>query len=308
MGKSNKIKKSKTIYVKSDEDKLNLWTQFYHLTLRSSWLIFMVGNALLYMLINLIFALIYWSISDYGVPPPLEYSPFFSSLLLSVQTLTTVGYGTYGPTTLEGHWVMMIESWVGFIFIAILTGSFFARFSIPKAHLLFSDFLLINTYNEQRFLLLRVANLRGNDLINAKASLEVLDFGDVHPALNISRLHTLKLERNQIPNLFLSWTLFHEITPDSPLHQLDAHSDLERYRFYLTIHGYDGSYRAEVCSQKVYLPDMIRFNYQFQNMMERIGQGTRIRYENMNKLIALDQEDVKETDEDKTKKKGSNSF
>ena len=114
MGKRNKIKKSKTIYVKSDEDKLNLWTQFYHLTLRSSWLIFMVGNALLYMLINLIFALIYWSISDYGVHPPLEYSPFFSSLLLSVQTLTTVGYGTYGPTTLEGHWVMMIESWVGF--------------------------------------------------------------------------------------------------------------------------------------------------------------------------------------------------
>ena len=290
MGKQIKVKKSKTFVVNANDEKLNIWTQFYHLILDQSWLAFMLGNALLYVVINVLFALIYWSIEDYGLQKPLEYSPFFSSLLLSVQTLTTVGYGTYGPTTLGGHWVMMIESWVGFIFIAILTGSFFARFSVPKAHLLFSNCLLINTYKGQRFLLIRVANLRGNDLINASANLDMLDFGNVHPTLNISRIQTLKLERNQLPNLFLSWTLFHEITPESPLYKIDANSDLDRYRFYLTIKGYDGSYHSEVCSQRVYLPDMILFDHDFQDMVERDGEGIRIRYENMNQLVPLEPE------------------
>ena len=62
-----------------------------------------------------------------GAETPLELFWF------SVQTLSTVGYGTMHPATNWAHILVLVESFVGLVETAIVTAVLFSKFSRPKS-------------------------------------------------------------------------------------------------------------------------------------------------------------------------------
>ena len=59
---------------------------------------------------------------------------YIDDLHLSIETLSTAGYGDLHPQTVYGHLIATVEL---FFLISLMTGLIFARFSRPNARLLF---------------------------------------------------------------------------------------------------------------------------------------------------------------------------
>jgi len=47
-----------------------------------------------------------------------------NALYFSVVTITTLGYGDYSPITSTGQWLVMVETLLGFVLVALVIGSF----------------------------------------------------------------------------------------------------------------------------------------------------------------------------------------
>ena len=63
---------------------------------------------------------------------------FKDTFFFSIQTLSTVGYGSMYPESLLSQLLVTAEILVGLLLMAILTGLLFARFSRPTARVIFS--------------------------------------------------------------------------------------------------------------------------------------------------------------------------
>lgn len=99
---------------------------------------------------------------------------FTDAFLLSVQTLTTIGYGSMSPPTLYAHLVVTIEAFVSILGIAVMTGLAFARFAQPTARVIFSHVAVINSYNNIPTLIFRTANPRRNLILEATIRLYLM--------------------------------------------------------------------------------------------------------------------------------------
>ena len=108
----------------------------YHLAVALTWPQFLASLLVIYLLVNLVFATLFW-LSPGSVANARPYS-FPDVFFFSIETLATVGYGQMYPATLYGHLVVAIEIMCGLTFTAILTGLTFVRFSRPRARLVFA--------------------------------------------------------------------------------------------------------------------------------------------------------------------------
>jgi Ion channel len=107
----------------------------YHLAVALSWPQFLTALLALYLLVNVVFAALFWLVPGSGasVRPDKPLDNF----LFSIETLSTVGYGQMYSTTLYGRLIASAEIACGVAFTAILTGLTFVRFSRPRAKMVF---------------------------------------------------------------------------------------------------------------------------------------------------------------------------
>ena len=96
------------------------WRDVYHRLLTFSWPQFFLVMSLWYVGINVAFGLLYW-LDAAGVA---EARPdrFEDHFFFSVQTMATIGYGVMHPQTLYANLIMTLETLIGMIFFAVLTG------------------------------------------------------------------------------------------------------------------------------------------------------------------------------------------
>jgi len=99
----------------------------------------------------------------------------------------------------------------------------FARISRPTANVLFSSHAVVAPYQGITALEFRVANARSNELIEVTAKVVVSRFEQVD-GVHTRRYYPLKLERDGVVFLPLTWTVVHPIDEDSVLHGLTAES------------------------------------------------------------------------------------
>src|SRR5436305_13643852 len=132
------------------------WRDCYHWVLSltcSRFALFLLGG---YLSLYVIFATLY-TIGD-GIAEMTPHS-FPEAFFFSIETLATVGYGHYYPATVYGHIVVTAEIMVGTVWLAVMTGLIFVRFSRPTARILFSNCVTIGKHNGEPTLSLRLANL-----------------------------------------------------------------------------------------------------------------------------------------------------
>ena len=142
---------------------------------------------------------------------------FQQAFFFSSQTLTIVGYGHISPVGLGANIIASIESFMGILSFAIVTGLLYGRFTRPRAYIKFSENVLVAPYKDIRGLMIRLATYKNNHITDVEAVATMAMHAKDDNGNPITRFFRLDLEINKIASLALSWTIVHPINEDSPL-------------------------------------------------------------------------------------------
>jgi len=171
-----------------------------------------------------------------------------------------------------GNSVVVVESFVSLLFIAVLTGLVFAKFARPRARVLFSRNALVETRDGKPTLTFRLANERGNDVVEAELHVTVLKTHLSEEGKRLRRFYDLTLVRERTPLFILTWQVFHVIDEDSPLYGLTAQDCLDDdVRLSATLTGHDGTFSQTVHARHMYWPEEILFDHRFVDVLEERG-------------------------------------
>lgn len=185
----------------------------YHYLVSTSWPVLVGWFSLTYVALNLLFALAFWAGGGVEGAHSLADDFFFS-----VQTFATVGYGVMHPTSLLANLLVTLESMLGLLYVATCTGLVFAKFSRPRARVIFSRVAVIGPRNGVPTLMFRVANERATHIVEAQLNAVLVRTEYTQEGERIRRIIDLPLVRRTSPMFIVSWTAMHPITPDSPLY------------------------------------------------------------------------------------------
>jgi len=177
-----------------------------------------------FILINLIFATIYYVMGVehlYGLNTSSEFQKFGEAFFFSTQTFTTVGYGRISPSGMTTSGIAAFEALLGLLSFSIATGLFYGRFSKPKAYLKFSYNAIIAPYKDITALMLRIAPFKNATLTEAETKL-TLGMPVEENGRMVNKFFPLELEYEKVNALNLSWTIVHPITENSPIYHFSA--------------------------------------------------------------------------------------
>jgi inward rectifier potassium channel len=248
------------------------WRDTYHLILTLSWPQFAGLIFAIYILINLVFATLYWVVGhSIAEMPPGSFSDAF---FFSVETLATVGYGHMYPDTLYGHLVATLEIIIGMFGMAVVTGLIFVRFSRPTARLLFSKFVVVGPFDGIPTLMLRVANLRHHAMVEAEFRVMLIRSEATKEDPDVRRFYPLKLDFDRLIAFPAALTVRHRIDENSPLYGLTA-EDLKKSdtRLLASIVCIDTVIPAPIQSQVDYTHDEILWNRRFVEIYTEEGDN-----------------------------------
>ncbi len=244
------------------------WRDFhpYLQLINMGWVQFFGTVFLGYLVVNTLFALAFFWLGPgtlQGGDAPTEPERFLNAFFFSAHTLSTVGYGSISPKSLGSNVIASIESLVGVLGFAVATGLLFGRVSRPSAKIGFSEKMLVTPYQDIQSLQFRVVNRRRNDLmeIQARVLLMTVEEKDGQPT---RQYRLLKLEREQVLFLPLTWTVVHPIDSESPMFGLTA-EDLERLQaeVMVLLKAYDDTFSQTVLARYSYRHDEIGWNQHF---------------------------------------------
>jgi inward rectifier potassium channel len=242
----------------------------YHFLLVASWARVIGLVAAVYLGLNLVFACLYTAGGDCVA----SATSFGDRFFFSVQTFSTIGYGVMAPKTPFASVVVTVEAFVGLIMVAMATGLMFAKFSRPTARVLFSDKMVIATRNGKPTLMLRMANERGNDVIEAAFRVTVLKAEVSAEGEAMRRLFDLPLVRSDTPLFTVSFTAFHVIDEASPIRGETLASLHEgQVRFIVTVTGLDGTFASTIHARHVYEAGDVVFDVRFVDVVSTLPDG-----------------------------------
>jgi inward rectifier potassium channel len=265
------------------------WEDLYHWILTLSWPQFFLFVATAFLVINSLFGAVYTLIP--GAITNLSPGDFEGAFFFSVQTLSTVGYGVMAPATRAGHILVTLEALTGMLSVALMTGITFAKFARPTSRVLFADKIALTPRAGVPHLMFRMANWRGNQMIDAQLRVIVLTTERTPEGETMRIPVELKLVRDRTSVFFLTWMPMHKIDESSLFHGPDAIARLreQRAEMFLTLTGYDETIGQTVHARTTYSLDDIVPNVRFADVLETAEDGTRIiNYHHFHDVVPLE--------------------
>jgi inward rectifier potassium channel len=266
------------------------WRDFhvYLVLINMSWPRFLAAVVGSYFLVNTLFALVYHALGPtqlQGGNEATEFDRFLTEFFFSAHTLTTVGYGSISPKGLGANIVAVMESMAGVLGFAVATGLLFGRVSRPSAKIGFSETMVVAPYQDGTSLQFRVANRRANDLMEVGAQVLLMTV-EPRDGQYVRRYQQLKLERQSVLFLALTWTIVHPIDAESPLYGLTA-EDLKakQAEFLILLKAFDDTFSQTVFGRYSYRHDELQWGRRFASAFS-IGRDGELVVE-LNKLGAV---------------------
>ncbi|MGN6615624.1 MAG: ion channel [Ilyomonas sp.] len=246
-----------------------------------------------YFLVNLLYASVYDIIGlrqFTGIIDGNQWQRFRELYFFSTETFTTVGYGRVNPVGNAANFVASIESMTGFLSFAIATGLIYARFSKPRAYLMFSNEALISPYRDGSGLMFRFISYKQNhNLTNVEVRVNLSIIEDEN-GISTYKFYDLPLERNRVDSLPMNFTVVHPINEASPL-QNYTYEDMKAadVEVYVLVRAFDDVYSTTVLQRTSYTYDEIKFNSKFVQMYRESedGKTTILEMHKLNKYNKL---------------------
>ena len=244
------------------------WRDFHpylHL-INMSWAGFLATLFFGYLLVNTLFAAAYFWLTPGQLLGSIAQDPlrgFWSDFFFSAHTLTTVGYGNISPNGLGANILASFEGLLGVLGFAVATGLLYGRVSRPSARIGFSHNALISPYQDATSLQFRVVNRRANSLVELEARVLLMTVD--RNAGEARRSYTmLRLERQNVLFLPLTWTVVHPIDKESPLWG-KTREDLDRLQaeVLILLKGYDDTFNQTVLTRHSYRHDELVWDARF---------------------------------------------
>lgn len=256
--------------------KFPIFDDLYHRLLKASWTRFTLTLAMVYVLINLVFGAVYFFLGPEGLTGlkstnKLDFAT--ETLFFSVQTFSTIGYGTISPTGLVQNIIVSIEAFIGLMSIGLMSGLFFVRFSRPSARVLFSKVALITSYMGKPCVMFRLANARRNQMLDAQIQLYCMMDVYSPEGTHIYKIFDLAVMRSKSPIFALSWMVIHFIDSDSPFHNLDIEEmKKKKFQMFALASGHDEIFNQTIRARMTYYPEDFVKNKFFVDIVNRTNE------------------------------------
>lgn len=238
---------------------ISLFKDLYRFLIDLSWFYFVSLTFLFFMMLNLVFAYVYYLIGLEGFDFGGREVGFVDAIYFSVQTFSTVGYGAIAPISNAANIAASIEALIGFFSFSIGTGLLYGRFAKPKPRLAYSKNILITKYKDTDYksIQFKLANKRSNVIIDVAAEV-ILTYNEDKQNDTEQHFFRLNLERSRISLLPLTWTIVHVINEDSPFYGKNDQEIIDLYpEFLVLIRAYDETYNQSIHDLFSYGPEEI---------------------------------------------------
>src|SRR5208337_2304724 len=178
------------------------------------------------------------------------------------------------PETFYGHLIAMLEIMVGMFGLAVITGLIFVRFSRPTARIHFSKVAVITPFDGVPNLMIRVANLRHQAMVEPEFRMILLRNIITAEGDDVRRFRPLKLEFDHLITFPAVLTVRHRIDETSPLFGMTP-EDFQQHDFRIiaSIVGVDTVIVAPVQSFGDYNYEQIEWNRRFVEIYDQNEEG-----------------------------------
>lgn len=265
----------------------------YHTLLQMPRWKFLSILFLFYILANLLFAAVYYSIGIEhleGITATSTAEKIGEAYFFSAQTFTTVGYGRISPKGITTSTVAAFEALIGLLSFAIATGLFYGRFSKPKAYLHFSENAVLAPFNNGLAIMIRVAPYKNNSLLDAEAKVTAGIIIEENGSTK-NQFFLLDLEYEKVNALTLSWTIVHPITEKSPFYKFTADDFANsKGEILIFLKAFDDMFSNTVAARSSYTLKELVIGAKFAPMYHRNNKKnvTILELDKLNSHIAVD--------------------
>ncbi|MFE4105659.1 ion channel [Almyronema epifaneia] len=267
-------------------DPHSQWRDLYHLLLTIPWTGFIGLLSLIYLLINALFAIAYLAGGDCIANSD---GSFMQAFFFSVQTMASIGYGSMHPVTTYANLLVVVEAFVGLLFIAMATGLIFTRFALPTARILFSHYAVISLHNGVPTLMFRTANKRRNRILEAQLWVTLVRDEITLEGEHLRRFHDLHLIRSHTPLFALTWTAMHPIDPSSPLYGETPESlAAANAEIVVALTGLDETVSQTIHARHSFVSEEILWGYRLADILLWTDDGRRaIDYTSFDRVVPV---------------------
>lgn len=243
----------------------------YHSWLSASWWLVLAAAVVLYATVNALFA---GAFLLTGGVQNVRPGSFFDAFFFSVQTLATIGYGHMSPVSVPAHLLVTLEAFCGIASTAMMTGLMFAKFARPTARVLWSNEAVVALHDRVPSLMFRIANARGNQVVEAQLRLGLLRSETTAEGESIRRMHDLKLVRSRSAVFALSWLAIHPIDRDSLLYGLTPEElRASGAELYASLTGLDSTFNQIIHSRRSYSMEEVLWGRRFVDIVGPLPDG-----------------------------------
>lgn len=271
-----------------DRIELSGWNSIsiYHALVTMSWRKFNFVVLLYFIIINLVFAALYYFTGVEGlkgVEATSEFDKFLEAFFFSTQTFSTVGFGRISPSGHLTSSIAAIESLVGLLGFALATGLLYGRFSRPKAKIIYSRNAIIAPFKEGTAFQFRLANMIRNSQIsdmNCRVTVAKLE---IENGVKVRRFRPLELEIKNIIFFPMTWTINHPIDENSPLFGMNS-KDMEEadVEFMISLNGFDDTFSQTVTSRYSYTHEELIYGAKWISVFGQNSHGQTL--QDLNKI------------------------
>jgi inward rectifier potassium channel len=246
------------------------WRDIYFFFLTARWPVMLAVVCSFYILMNFIFAGLYLLGGDciLNARPGSVWDAFF----FSVQTWATIGYGAMAPKTHYADILVGIESFSGIFSMSLLTGLVFSKFARPKSKVRFTNKILISKFDGQDVLVLRLGNMRSNQIVEAQIRVVFSSEMLTKEGQNFRKLIDLNLMRNSNALFSLTWQVMHVIDESSPFYGMNAaECARKKVQIIVSMMGTDEEFNQTVHARKIYSAADLEWGKRFQDVLDLNG-------------------------------------
>jgi inward rectifier potassium channel len=178
------------------------------------------------------------------------------------------------PVSFYGHLIAMLEIIAGMFGLAVITGLIFVRFSRPTARIHFSKVAVIAPFDGVPSLMIRVANLRHQAMVEPQFRMILLRNFITAEGEEVRRFRSLQLEFDHLIAFPTVLTVRHRINEESPLFGM-TREDFQQQdiRIITSIVGIDTVIVAPVQSFGDYNYDQIEWDRRFVEIYDQNEEG-----------------------------------